>query len=72
MGSEDHIDSFKGARKQIEIYRQMTGAERLWIGCGLYEMAKKIVSAGARRMFPHLDESELEEKIKERMSRGTS
>lgn len=72
MSSEDQISSSIGARKQIEIYRQMTGAERLRIGCELYEMAKEIVSSSVRRMFPHLDELELEEKIKERMSRGAS
>jgi len=72
MSLEKQIDSFNGAGKQIEIYRQMTGAERLRIGCELYEMAKEIVSAGIRRMFPHLNEPELSEKVKERMSKRHS
>ncbi|MEK7450145.1 MAG: hypothetical protein AAB019_11765 [Planctomycetota bacterium] len=63
--------AFDGARKQIEIYRRMSGAERLQIGCELYDLAKQIISASIRKMFPNLSEEEFRNKLKERMNRGT-
>lgn len=60
-----------GAQKQIEIYRKMSGIERLHIGFELYELARNIVLASISRMFPNISEEELQKKIRERMTRAT-
>lgn len=61
-----------GAIKQIELYRRMKGSERLRIGCELYDLAKEIITASVRQMFPALSDEERREKVKERMSYDTN
>lgn len=61
-----------GARKQIEVYRKMSGMQRLQIAFQLYDLAHEIVSSSVKQMFPNISDAELQIKVKERMSHGTS
>lgn len=58
---------FRVEEKQIEILRKMSGSQRVRLGAGLYEMARKIAKAGIRDQFPRLSEREIEGKLKERL-----
>jgi len=58
-----------GARKQIEIYRRMTGMERLRIAMELYEMSRELISQNIRLMHPGISEEELRKKLIARMTK---
>ena len=47
----------EGARKQIEIYKKMTGSERLRIVFELWEMALEQVKMSERTLHPDLRSS---------------
>lgn len=57
-----------GARKQIEVYRRMTGKQRLRIGMELYELSRELVSANIRMMYPNISEEEFRIKLIARMT----
>jgi hypothetical protein len=52
---------------QIDRYRQMTGEERLRIALDLHELACEVAREGIRRMYPQADQSEVDEKLRERL-----
>jgi hypothetical protein len=54
--------------KQIELYRQMTGEQRLQIALGLHELSCDMARAGIRRQFPNATDQEVEEKLRERIA----
>ena len=58
-----------GARKQIEIYRRMTGKQRLRNAMELYEVSRELISANIRSMYPGISEEEFHKKLNERMSK---
>lgn len=58
-----------GEEKQIEILRRMSGGQRVRIGCQLYDLSLKIASDGIRSQFPGISQEDLEEKLKERLSK---
>ena len=58
-----------GARKQIEIYRSMSGKQRLKIAMELYEVSRELISANIRNTYPGISEEEFDKKLVERMSR---
>ena len=62
----------EGARKQIEIYRSMTGKQRLNIAMQLYELSRELVSANIRNTYPGISPEEFRKKLAERMSRWKS
>lgn len=66
MTPQDALD------KQIEIYRRMTGAERLAIALRLHELACNVTREGIRHQFPGADDAEVERRLAERirLSRG--
>jgi hypothetical protein len=45
----------EGLQKQIELYRQMTGRQRLQIGFELYELAHEMVQCSVRQQHPDWD-----------------
>ncbi len=53
--------------KQIEIYRQMTGEQRLAIALDLHEMACEIAREGIRRSHPHAAPAEVERLLRQRL-----
>jgi hypothetical protein len=57
-----------GLRKQIEIYRGMTGAQRLGIGCDLYEFGRALVRQGVLHQNPTWDESKVEREVLRRFA----
>ena len=52
---------------QIERYRQMTGDERLQIGLRLHELSCDVARDGIRAQHPGIAESDVEEKLRERI-----
>jgi hypothetical protein len=55
-------------QKQIELYRQMTGEQRLQIALDLHELSCQIARDGIRDQFPHATPPEVEQKLRERIA----
>jgi hypothetical protein len=60
------------AEKQIEMYRKMTGEQRLAIALGLHELACDVAREGIRHQHPDADADEVERHLRRRieLSRG--
>jgi hypothetical protein len=56
----------EGLQKQIEIYRAMTGQQRLQIAFDLYETSRALVRAGVRYQHPDWDEERVEQEVARR------
>jgi hypothetical protein len=54
--------------KQIELYRAMTGQQRLEIALRLHELSCDIARAGIRRQYPSAGEAEIERRLRERIA----
>jgi len=54
--------------KQIELYRAMTGEERLAIALRLHDLACDIARAGIRAQHPGADEGEVNRLLRERIA----
>jgi hypothetical protein len=54
-------------KRQLEILRRMSGAQKVRLGAELYEMGRKIALAGIRDRFPKISQERLQEKLKQRM-----
>jgi hypothetical protein len=52
---------------QIEIYRQMTGEQRLQLALDLHEFACNVAREGIRHQFPDADSAEVERQLRERL-----
>jgi hypothetical protein len=61
-----------GLRKQIEIYRGMTGQQRLLIGCELYETARALVRQGVLHQHRDWDEARVEQEVLRRFQLAAS
>jgi hypothetical protein len=53
--------------KQIELYRRMTGEQRLAIALGLHELSCNVAREGIRHQNPDADEVEVERLLRERL-----
>lgn len=53
--------------RQIELYRAMTGQQRLKIALDLHEFACNVARAGIRRQFPDADAAEVERQLRRRI-----
>jgi hypothetical protein len=53
--------------RQIEIYRRMTGEQRLKIALDLHEFACEISRAGIRHQHPDADEQEVDRLLRKRI-----
>lgn len=62
----------EGARKQIDIYKRMTGSERLRIVFEMWEMALAQVKASERSLHQDLSEEEIAARSRKRMAGGTT
>jgi hypothetical protein len=62
----------EGAKKQIEIYRNMSGKERLSIVFGMWEFALSLAKASERSLHPELSEEEIEKRARGRLAGGTT
>lgn len=53
--------------RQIELYRAMTGEQRLRIALDLHKLSCDVVREGIRRQSPRADEQEVEQHLRQRM-----
>jgi hypothetical protein len=56
--------------KQIEVYRQMTGEQRLAIALGLHKLSCDVSRAGIRHQHPEADAAEVERLLRQRIELG--
>jgi exonuclease VII small subunit len=56
--------------KQLELYRRMSGEERLETALRLHEFACDLAREGIRRLYPNAEEGRIEELLKERIRAG--
>jgi hypothetical protein len=64
------VNAEAALEKQIELYRQMSGEQRLKIALGLHELSCEVARAGIRHQFPTATMEEVEEKLRERIALG--
>ena len=62
------MNAQQALEKQIEMYRAMTGEQRLDIALGLHELSCEIARDGIRGQFPMATPAEVEEKLRERLA----
>jgi hypothetical protein len=60
----------EGARRQIELYRRMSGEEKLGITFSLWEMTLSLLRASERAMHPELDSEAIEDRVRKRIAGG--
>jgi hypothetical protein len=53
--------------RQIELYRAMTGEQRLKIALDLHQLSCDVAREGIRGQFPDADDAEIERRLRERM-----
>jgi hypothetical protein len=53
--------------RQIELYRGMTGEQRLSIALDLHELACEVAREGIRHQFPAADEQEVDRQLRKRI-----
>ncbi len=56
--------------KQIEIYRAMTGEQRMKISLDLHTFACDVARAGIRRQYPNATDKEVEQHLRRRIELG--
>ncbi len=56
--------------RQLEIYRAMTGEQRLKIALDLHEFSCEVAREGIRHQFPDADADEVERRLRERIEAG--
>jgi hypothetical protein len=61
----------EGTQKQIEIYRCLSGRERLEIAFEIWEFAFAQVKASEKALHPELDEAAIDRRARKRMIHGT-
>lgn len=54
---------------QIKVLRTLSGEQRLKMAFELYELALEAARACLRSQYPHLDEMQISQKVKDRLSR---
>ena len=58
--------------RMAEILRRKTPQERLAIMAGLWRLARSLISASVRSMYPEWGEAEIKREVARRMSRGAA
>lgn len=53
---------------QIDLYRKMTGEQRLKIALGLHALSLDVARDGIRHQHPNATPEEVEQKLRERIS----
>ena len=53
--------------RQIQLYRQMTGEQRLKIALDLHELSCDIAREGIRQQYPEADEAEVDRRLRQRL-----
>ena len=60
----------EGAKKQIEIYKGMSGKERIKIAFEMWEIALTLAKSSEKSLNPELCEREIERRARKRMTNG--
>ena len=61
------MDPDTAAEQQIEMYRKMTGEQRLAIALDLHELSCDLAREGIRRQHPEADNKQVEELLLQRL-----
>jgi Rv0078B-related antitoxin len=61
------MDPDRALKEQIELYRRMTGEQRLAIALDLHELACNVAREGIRYQNPQADEVEVERLLRQRL-----
>jgi Rv0078B-related antitoxin len=61
------MDPDRALREQIELYRRMTGEQRLAIALELHELACNVAREGIRHQNPTADNAEVERLLRQRL-----
>jgi len=56
----------EGLQKQLELYRQMSGMQRLQIGFELYDLSREMVQCSVRNQYPQWNAAQLENEVNRR------
>lgn len=56
--------------KQIELYRAMTGEQRLKIALDLHTFACEVAREGIRRQYPNATDDEIDQQLRRRIVLG--
>lgn len=72
MNAEKSMSPEAALEKQIEIYRQMTGEQRIKLALDLHEFACDVARAGIRHQYPNATDEEVDAHLRRRieLSRG--
>jgi hypothetical protein len=62
------VNAEDALQKQIELYRGMSGEQRLKIALGLHDLSCEMARAGIRHQFPRATPEEVESKLRERIA----
>ena len=62
----------EGARKQIEIYKRMSGKERIKIAFEMWDIAFALKKSFEKSLNPDLSEKEIEGRARKRMTDGST
>jgi hypothetical protein len=62
------VNAEQALEKQIEMYRKMTGEQRLQIALNLHELSCEVAREGIRHQFPNATEDDVEAKLRERIA----
>ena len=62
----------EGAQKQIEIYKRMTGRERLLSVFEMWDMAVAMIIASEKKMHPDAEQKEIEKRARMRLCNGNA
>lgn len=58
----------EGLQKQIEIYRRMTGQQRLQIACELSDLTRDLVRSNVRNYHPDWTDQQVEQEVVRRFA----
>lgn len=61
---------YDALNKQIELYRGMTGEQRLKIALDLHTLTCNVARAGIRRRYPDATDDEVEKHLRKRIEMG--
>lgn len=62
------MNADQALERQIEMYRAMTGEQRLKIALDLHEFSCQIAREGIRHQFPDADVAEVDRRLRERIA----
>jgi hypothetical protein len=62
------VNADEALKKQIEMYRRMTGEQRLQIALDLHELSCNVARDGIRAQYPDASPEEVEQHLRRRLA----